>query len=82
MTVRVTGTVAGLPVAPGDVTVTLPVYVLAGRSEGLTDTVMLPGTVPLVAESQETPPFEAVYVIPEVPPILTACGRGAAPPIR
>ena len=76
VTLSVTGMLAGLPVAPVDVTVTAPVYIPAVRPvvliEMLTDddgeTVPLPG----VAESQEDPPLEVVKEIPGVPVMLTA----------
>jgi len=50
----VTGIVFGLLEAPEDVTVTLPIYVPAARPDGLTETLKLPGVVPLVgiADSQ------------------------------
>ena len=50
-----TGIVAGLPVAPAAVTVTVPLYVPAAKPVVFTDTVMLPGTVPLVAASHDPP---------------------------
>jgi hypothetical protein len=55
VTFKVTGTVTGLLVALAAVTVTLPVYVPAARPVGFTETLTLPGVVPLegVAESQD-----------------------------
>jgi len=52
--VRVTGTAFGLLEAPADVTVTFPVYVPAASPLGLTDTLKLPGVLPLagVANNQ------------------------------
>ena len=54
LTTRVTCTVCGLPVAPADVMVTVPVYVAAVNPLGLTETFTDPGVVPDdgVADSQ------------------------------
>jgi hypothetical protein len=54
VTVKVTGTVFGLFETPADVMVTDPEYEPGASPEGLTDTLTLPGVVPLagVAESQ------------------------------
>jgi hypothetical protein len=46
LTTRVTCTVCGLPVAPDDVMVTVPVYEAALNPLGLTDTFTDPGVVP------------------------------------
>ena len=54
VTISVTGTVFGLFDAPAVVTVTLPLYVPAASPVGLTDTLKLPGVLPLagVANNQ------------------------------
>jgi hypothetical protein len=67
---------AGLPPAPADVTVTVPVYFPALRLESpalLIETLMDDGTVPLaVAESHaDAAPVEVVNASPDVPVILT-----------
>jgi hypothetical protein len=87
VTTSVTGIVPGLPPAPAEVTVTVPLYWPAARPEradALMDTLMEDGTVPLgVAESQEAPPeveVEVVNEIPDVPEMLTDCAAGVLPP--
>jgi hypothetical protein len=73
---------AGLPAAPVEVTVTVPLYVPAVRVAAFTDTLIEDGTAPLaVAESQDAAPVEVVKAIPDVPVMLTGCAAGALPPI-
>jgi hypothetical protein len=79
--------VAGLPPAPDEVTVTVPLYWPAARPEraaALMDTLMEDGTLPLgVAASQLAPPEEVTEVvneIPDVPVMLTDCAAGVLPP--
>lgn len=54
VTLSVTDTVFGLFEAPDDVMLTVPVYVPAAKAWGLTETLTLPGVLPLagVAVSQ------------------------------
>jgi hypothetical protein len=80
-TLSVTGMLAGLPVAPTEVTVTEPLYIPAvvrlDRTDWLSDTLMEDGIVPLaVDESHEPPPVVEELVVklnPEVPEMLTDC---------
>jgi hypothetical protein len=72
-------------VAPGDVTVTVPLYDPAARPvspAALIDTLIDDGTVPLgVADNQADVPVEVVNEIPDVPPMLTDWAAGVLPPI-
>ena len=83
---RVTGIPAGLPVAPVEVTVTVPLWgptERAARPAGLIDTLIELGTVPLgVAESHaDAAPVSVVNEIPEVPVAFTDCAVGVLAPI-
>ena len=85
ITFSVTGMLAGLPVAPLEVTVTVPVCGPTERPAkpaGLMDTLTDDGTVPLaVADSQaDAAPVEVVKEIPDVPEMLTDCELGVVLP--
>ncbi len=85
VTMSWTGMIAGLPAAPGDVTVTVPLKVPGVVSPlVLTEMLTVDGTVPLlgVAESQLPPAADVVKLIPDVPPILTGWAAGWDPPIE
>ena len=73
VTFSVTGMPAGLPAAPAEVTVTVPLYVPVDRPDGVTEMLTDDGTVPLgVAESHpDAAPVEVVKEIPDVPVTLT-----------
>jgi len=58
LTTKLTLVVAGLPVAPEDVTVTVPLYVPAAKPDGFTDTLTVPGVVPLVGVADNQDPVE------------------------
>jgi len=77
VTVNVTGTVFGLPVEPGAVTATEPVYVPAARPAVLMETLAL--FEPGVTDSHVPPEAAAVKVL-ATPPIESVCGAGAVPP--
>jgi hypothetical protein len=83
-TVRVTDTVRGLFDAAGAVMVKVPLYVPAVRPVILTETLTLPGAVPLagVTDSQVPPDVVAVKANPVMSlPIETLRADGAVPPI-
>jgi len=86
VTLRVTVTVAGLPAALGEVTVTVPVYAPGERPAPLTEIERDPGVVPVVGvtESQFVPatPLFAVAVklrTPGLPVTCTVCAGGFVP---
>lgn len=78
-TVRVTGMVMGLPVAPAAVMTTLPLYVPVESEPTVADTVTVPGVEPLagVAVSQLPPLVVEAEVVklmtPGVPVTETVC---------
>src|SRR6266568_4655373 len=64
VTVNVTATVRGLLAAPVLATETVPVYVPAARVPGATETLMLPGVVPLAGvAASHAPPLAVVLVV-------------------
>ena len=76
----------GLPVTPGEVTVTIPLCGPTDRADrpaALSDTLMVAGTVPLgVAESHaDAAPVEDRKFTPVVPEMLTFCAEGVLPPM-
>lgn len=82
VTFRVTGMVAGLPLAPAEVTVTVPVNVPAVVNPAvLIPMLRLLGTVPPVAGDAVSQVWlvEEVKAIPDVPEILTDCAVGVLP---
>ena len=61
LTTRVTLLLTGLPVAPDEVTLTVPVYVPAAKPDGLTDTLTAPDEVlPLAGPADNHVPPEVV----------------------
>src|SRR5690349_12130005 len=78
--------VAGLPVAEGDVTVTVPLYVPGASADPFAVTVIGPGVEPLAGETvNQFPPVlaaAAAVQLSPAPPLVTlmVCGCGAAPP--
>jgi len=85
VTLSVTGMLPGLPVAPVEVTVTVPVCCPTdrpARPAGLMDTLMDCGTVPLaVADSQaDAAPVDVVKAMPAVPLMFTIWAAGVLPP--
>ena len=66
LTTSVTVVVVGLPVAPEDVTLTVPVYVPAAKPDGFTETLSDPEVVlPLagLADNQDPPDVVATAVV-------------------
>jgi len=57
VTVKVTGTVFGEFEAPEELIETVPLYVPAAKLPGLTETVTLPGVVPLPVAVSQLPPL-------------------------
>jgi hypothetical protein len=56
VTVRDTGTLCGVFPASDDAIETLPLYVPAARPDGFTDTLTLPGVLPLPVADNQLPP--------------------------
>ena len=88
LTTRLTLVITGLPVAPAEVVVTVPLYVPAVKPAGLTETPTDPDVVlPLagVAESHEPPVVVATAVVKfkAVPLLATVIvlAAGVVPPI-
>ena len=61
-TVSLTLTVCGLPVAPVDAMLTVPLYVLGAKPAGFTETLTDPGGAPLVGVADNQVPPEAAAV--------------------
>jgi hypothetical protein len=89
VTLNVTGIMAGLPAAPVEVTVTVPLK-LPGvvRPVVSIETLTEPGTVvPLGVATSQVPPegvvtaAEALKLIPDVPVTFRDLAMGAVPPI-
>jgi hypothetical protein len=83
LTVRVTGTVCGLLLAPAAAIVMLPLYVPAASPVGFTPIIRVAGVVPLVGVTVNQPPPAAVAVnaIGELPDNAIVCAGGGAPPL-
>ena len=66
--------VVGLPVAPVDVTLTVPVYVPAAKPAGFSETFTVPGVVPLVGVADNHAPLEATVKLTADGVALTRIG--------
>jgi hypothetical protein len=87
VTTKVTGTLSGLPVAPVEAMVTVPLYVAGGSVPAFTDTFTLPGVVPVaVSTESQLPELLLVAVVtvyesaPGAPTTARVCDAGTAPP--
>jgi hypothetical protein len=84
-TVSETGIVIGLPVAPAEAMVTVPLYVAGVIPLAFTVTETLPGVLPLAGETDSQLPLVVVAVAvkfkdPGVPVTEMVCAAGADPP--
>ena len=77
LTTKVTWTVCGLPVAPGEATVTVPVYEPAVKPAGFTETFTVPGVVPLVGIADNQVPVAVAVKLNAAGVELTRIGLDA-----
>ena len=74
LTTRVTWIVCGLPVAPVEAMLTVPVYDPAVKPLGFTETFTVPGVVPLVGVADNQVPVEVAVKLTADGVALTRIG--------
>ena len=86
VTFNVTGILIGLPLAPGAVMTTVPVYWPIASVPALAETCRVPGVTPLAGVAvSHVPPLAVVaatvkFTGPGVPDRVTVCAAGTDPP--